>query len=95
VVSPPKPIKSGMPDWMFFILLGGPGLLVGLIVGAALPRAKFFVPLLVVGAVPTWLTFTHAGAAVLAAFAVYNYAGWAVGLTTGATVHRAMRRRSA
>lgn len=87
-----------------FILFGGPGLIVGAIVGAVLPKWRILIALIAVGAVGTWFGFNHFAAqegdenhplgALAALTTLFNFAGCVVGLITGAVSRRVMRRRS-
>src|SRR5688572_3880204 len=82
-------------------MFGGPGLIVGGIVGAILPKWKFVVGLIVLGAVITLFAFNYFAAqdgdenhplgALSALMTVTNFAGWTVGLTLGALFRSAMR----
>ena len=91
------------PDWLqLAVLYGGPGLLVGMLVGFAVHRWKAVLLLVAAGAVGAWLLVKGADdptcdddcPEVLAAlFALFNLIGWTVGLAGGTGYAKLARHR--
>ena len=92
-------------ELQLIVLLGGPGLVVGLILGALLPKWKVVIALIAVGGIALLFGFNHfpEGAAdddddpiVLLALAMAtNFGGWVVGLSAGAATARVLSRDKA